>query len=152
MPMDVLLVDDNEGDARLLREVLCGINKTVRLHVVTDGLEAMAFLRYQGPYLDAPRPQLILLDLRMPKMDGLEVLAQMKMDPRLCVIPIVVLTTSDSESDVVKSYQLKANYYVTKPGDLGEFESLVKSVNDFWLTKVKFQRGQQTVGAPQPRG
>ena len=150
MPMDVLLVDDNEGDARLLREVLCGINKTVRLHVVTDGLEAMAFLRHVGPYLNVPRPQLILLDLRMPKMDGLEVLAQVKTDPRLSVIPIVVLTTSCSEMDIVQSYQLKANCYLTKPTELVEFERLVRTINDFWLTKVRFQTEQPSVGSPKP--
>jgi len=150
--MDILLVDDNEGDARLMREVLSGINKTVHLHVVTDGLEAMAFLKYQGKYLDAPRPQLILLDLRMPKLDGLEVLAQLKMDPRLSVIPIVVLTTSNSESDITQSYQLMASCYLTKPAELGEFERLVKSLNEFWFTKVAFPRVQRNVVAPQPVG
>ena len=148
--MDVLLIDDSDGDARLLREVLSEINKTVRLHVVTDGLEAMAFLRHVGPYLNVPRPQLILLDLRMPKMDGLEVLAQVKTDPRLSVIPIVVLTTSCSEMDIVQSYQLKANCYLTKPTELVEFERLVRTINDFWLTKVRFQTEQPSVGSPKP--
>src|ERR1700735_5294884 len=96
MGLDVLLVDDNPGDARMVSEVLLEVNKAVRLHVVTDGGEAMSFLRYQGPYLDVPRPQLILLDLHMPKLGGLEVLAQIQADPRLRVIPIVVLTTSRS--------------------------------------------------------
>jgi two-component system, chemotaxis family, response regulator Rcp1 len=140
--MDVLLIDDSEGDARLMREVLSEINKTVRLHVVTDGLEAMAFLKHQGPYLNVPRPQLILLDLRMPKMDGLEVLAQVKTDSRLSVIPIVVLTTSSSEVDIVQSYRLKANCYLTKPTELVDFERLVRTINDFWLTQVKFQTAQ----------
>jgi chemotaxis family two-component system response regulator Rcp1 len=148
--MDVLLVDDNEGDARLLREVLSEINKTVHLHVVTDGLQAMEFLRYQGPYLDVPRPQLILLDLHMPKLGGLEVLAQIQADPRLRVIPIVVLTTSRSEEDIARSYQLMANCYLTKPDELVEFEQLVKSLNDFWLTKVVFQKKQQVVRYPRP--
>jgi CheY-like chemotaxis protein len=148
--MDVLLIDDSDGDARLLREVLSEINKTVRLHVVTDGLEAMAFLRHVGPYLNVPRPQLILLDLRMPKMDGLEVLAQVKTDPRLSVIPIVVLTTSCSEMDIVQSYQLKANCYLTKPTELVEFERLVRTINDFWLTQVRFQTEQPSVGSPKP--
>jgi len=148
--MDVLLIDDSDGDARLLREVLSEINKTVRLHVVTDGLEAMAFLRHVGPYLNVPRPQLILLDLRMPKMDGLEVLAQVKTDPRLNVIPIVVLTTSCSEMDIVQSYQLKANCYLTKPTELVEFERLVRTINDFWLTQVRFQTEQPSVGSPKP--
>jgi chemotaxis family two-component system response regulator Rcp1 len=141
--MDVLLVDDNEGDARLLREVLSEINKTVHLHVVTDGLQAMEFLRYQGPYLDVPRPQLILLDLHMPKVGGLELLTQIQADPRLRVIPIVILTTSRSEADIAQSYQLMANCYLTKPDELVEFEQLVRSLNDFWFTKVRFQSKQQ---------
>jgi chemotaxis family two-component system response regulator Rcp1 len=148
--MDILLVEDNEGDARLLREVLSEVNKTVRLHVVTDGLEAMAFLRYRGLYLDAPRPQLILLDMRMPKLSGLEVLALVKADSRLQAIPIVVLTMSDSEADIAQSYQLMANCYLTKPGELIEFQRLIKSLNDFWLTKVTFQREERNVMAPQP--
>jgi chemotaxis family two-component system response regulator Rcp1 len=150
--MDILLVEDNEGDARLLREVLSRINKTVRLHVVTDGLEAIAFLKYQGPYLDAPRPQLILLDMRMPKLDGLEVLAEIKADSRLRAIPIVVLTMSNSERDIAQSYQLMASCYLTKPGELVEFERLIKSLNDFWLTRVTFQREERNVMAPQPIG
>jgi two-component system, chemotaxis family, response regulator Rcp1 len=142
-PMDVLVVDDNEGDARLLREVLSEINKTVHLHVVTDGLQAMEFLRYQGPYLDVPRPQLILLDLHMPKVGGLELLTQIQADPRLRVIPIVILTTSRSEADIAQSYQLMANCYLTKPDELVEFEQLVRSLNEFWFTKVRFQSKQQ---------
>lgn len=145
MPTDILLVEDNEGDARLLREILLEINKTVRLHVVTDGLEAMAFLRYQGPYLDAPRPDLILLDLNMPKMDGLEVLAQVKANPWLRTIPVIVLTTSQAETDVVRSYRLMASCYLTKPEELNELRSLVKSLNDFWLTRVTLpKRGRDS--------
>jgi chemotaxis family two-component system response regulator Rcp1 len=151
--MDILLVEDNQGDARLLREVLSEVNKAVHLHLVTDGLEALAFLRYQGPYLDVPRPQLILLDLHMPKLGGLEVLAQVKMDPHLSTIPIVVLTTSHSELDVVQSYQLMANCYLAKPDDLAEFERLIKSLNNFWLTRVTFQGAQQPVeSSPHPVG
>jgi two-component system, chemotaxis family, response regulator Rcp1 len=146
MPIDILLVEDNEGDARLLREVLREANKTVRLHVVTDGLEAMAFLRYQGPYLDVPRPDVILLDLKMPKMDGLEVLAQVKADPWLKTIPIIVLTTSEAEPDIVQSYKLMANCYLTKPGEWKEFERLVKSLNDFWLTSVMLPKQGKTAG------
>jgi chemotaxis family two-component system response regulator Rcp1 len=146
MPIDILLVEDNEGDARLLREVLREANKTVRLHVVTDGLGAMAFLRYQGPYLDVPRPDVILLDLKMPKMDGLEVLAQVKADPWLKTIPIIVLTTSEAEPDIVQSYKLMANCYLTKPGEWKEFERLVKSLNDFWLTSVMLPRQGKTAG------
>ena len=151
--MDILLVEDNQGDARLLREVLSEVNKTVHLHLVTDGLEALAFLRYQGPYLDVPRPQLILRDLHMPKLGGLAVLAQVKMDPHLSTIPIVVLTTSHSELDIVQSYQLMANCYLAKPDDLAEFERLIKSLNNFWLTRVTSQRAQQPVeSSPQPVG
>ena len=144
MSIDILLVEDNEGDARLLREILAETNKNVRLHAVTDGLEAMAFLRYQGPHLDAPRPDLILLDLHMPKMDGLEVLAQVKADPWLRTIPIIVLTTSQEEPDIVQSYKLMASCYLAKPRELEEFERLVKSLNDFWLTRVTFQKREVT--------
>jgi len=145
MPIDILLVEDNEGDARLLRETLLEINETVCLHVVTDGLEAMAFLRYQGPYLDAPRPDLILLDLNMPKMDGLEVLAQVKMNPWLRTIPVIVLTTSQAETDIVRSYRLMASCYLAKPEELNELQSLVKSLNDFWLTRVTLlKRGRDS--------
>jgi two-component system, chemotaxis family, response regulator Rcp1 len=141
--MDILLVEDNEGDVRLLREVLAEINKTVRLHVVCNGLEAMAFLRYQGQYLEAPRPDAILLDLLMPIMDGLEVLAQVKGDPWLSTIPVIVLTTSRSEMHIAQSYKLMANCYLTKPNELNDFESLVKSLNDFWLTRVRFYRNKR---------
>jgi two-component system, chemotaxis family, response regulator Rcp1 len=147
VPIDILLVEDNQGDARLLREVLSEINKNVRLHVVADGLEAMAFLKYQEPYLEAPRPGLILLDLHMPKMDGLEVLARVKTDPWFATIPIIVLTTSHSEMDIVQSYKLMANCYLAKPAELKEFESLVKSLNDFWLTKVTLRNQRQAAGA-----
>jgi chemotaxis family two-component system response regulator Rcp1 len=141
--MDILLVEDSVGDARLLREVLREVNKDVRLHVVPDGFEAMAFLRYQGPYLEAPRPQLILLDLNMPKMDGLEVLAQVKQDPWLKTIPIIVLTTSHAETDIVRSYKLMANCYLTKPDELKEFEKLIKGLNDFWLTRVTLEKQEK---------
>ena len=145
MPTDILLVEDNEGDARLLREILLEINNTVRLHVVSDGLEAMAFLMYQGPHLDAPRPDLILLDLNMPKMDGLEVLAQVKANPWLRTIPVIVLTTSQAETDVVRSYKLMASCYLAKPEELNELRSLVKSLNDFWLTRVALpKRGRDS--------
>jgi two-component system, chemotaxis family, response regulator Rcp1 len=146
MSTDILLIEDNEGDVRLLREVLRETNKAVRLCVVSDGLEAMAFLRYQGPHLNAPRPDLILLDLHMPKMDGLEVLAQVKADPWLRTIPIIVLTSSQSELDIVQSYKLMASCYLTKPGELKDYQSLVKSLNDFWLTRVKFPKQGQTAG------
>ena len=106
------------------------------LHVASDGVEAMAFLRREGAYAHAPRPDLILLDLNLPKMDGREVLAHIKEDDSLKTIPTVILTTSEAEADIVKSYQLQANCYLSKPVQLDGFESLVKSINDFWLTKV----------------
>ena len=137
MPLHVLLVEDNPGDVRLTLETFRDANKLVRLHLAANGVEAMAFLRRQGPNALAPRPALILLDLNLPKMDGREVLAEVKGDIDLKTIPIVILTTSDTESDITRSYQLHANCYLTKPVRLEEFENLVKSVNDFWLTKVK---------------
>jgi chemotaxis family two-component system response regulator Rcp1 len=138
VPLDVLLVEDNPGDVRLTLETFREANKSVRLHLAADGVEAMAFLRRQGAANAlAPRPVLILLDLNLPKMDGREVLAEVKGDVDLRTIPIVILTTSDAESDVTRSYQLHANCYLTKPVRLEEFENLVKSINDFWLTKAK---------------
>jgi two-component system, chemotaxis family, response regulator Rcp1 len=137
MPLNVLLVEDNPGDVRLTLETFRDANKSVRLHLAANGIEAMGFLRREGPNALAPRPVLILLDLNLPKMDGREVLAEVKGDIDLKTIPIVILTTSDAESDITRSYQLQANCYLTKPVRLEEFENLVKSVNDFWLTKVK---------------
>jgi len=122
---------------RLTLETFRDANKAVRLHLAANGVEAMTFLRREGPNALAPRPVLILLDLNLPKMDGREVLAAVKGDVGLRTIPIVILTTSDTESDITRSYQLQANCYLTKPVRLEEFENLVKSVNDFWLTKVK---------------
>jgi len=137
MSIQVLLVEDSPGDVRLTREAFRDINAAVQLHVVSDGVEAMAFLRHQGAYLNAPRPDLTLLDLNLPRMDGREVLAHIKADDALKTIPTVVLTTSDAEADVAKSYQLQANCYLTKPAQFDEFSSLLRSVNDFWLTRVK---------------
>jgi chemotaxis family two-component system response regulator Rcp1 len=139
-PIEVLLVEDNPGDVRLTREAFLVANKTIRLRVAADGLEAMEFLRRTGVHASAPRPDLILLDLNLPKMDGREVLALIKADTSLQLIPTVILTTSDAEQDIVISYQLQANCYLTKPVQLEAFESLVKSINDFWLTKVKLPR------------
>ncbi len=138
--IELLLVEDNPGDVLLTREVFRGTNKYVNMHVVSDGVEAMAFLRKERLYLKAPRPDIILLDLNLPKMDGREVLAQIKADESLKMIPTVVLTTSDAEADVIKSYQLQANCYLCKPVELAAFETLVKSINDFWLTSVKLPR------------
>jgi chemotaxis family two-component system response regulator Rcp1 len=137
MPIEVLLVEDSPGDVRLTKEVFREANMDIHLHVASDGLEAMAFLRRQEPHAHAPRPDLILLDLNLPKMDGREVLAQIKKDESLKTIPTVILTTSHSQADIVKSYQLQANCYLSKPVQLEAFESLVKSINDFWLTKAK---------------
>jgi len=137
MPIEVLLVEDSPGDVRLTQEAFRKANGSVHLHVAIDGVEAMAFLRHQGAHANAPRPDLILLDLNLPKMDGREVLAHIKADDSLKTIPTVILTTSDAEADIVKSYQLQANCYLTKPVQLDEFDSVVKSINDFWLTKAK---------------
>ena len=137
MPLQVLLVEDSPGDVRLTQEAFRDANMSVHLHVATDGVEAMAFLKHQGAHTAAPRPDLILLDLNLPKMDGREVLAHIKDDGSLKTIPTVILTTSEAEVDIVKSYQLQANCYLCKPVQLDAFEALVKSINDFWLTKVK---------------
>ncbi len=142
MAIQVLLVEDSPGDVRLTQEAFRDANPSIRLHVATDGVEAMAFLRREGKHRDAPRPDLILLDLNLPRMDGREVLAHIKEDEGLKTIPTVILTTSDAEVDIVRSYQLQANCYLTKPVQLDAFESLVKSVNDFWLTKVKLPQEQ----------
>jgi two-component system, chemotaxis family, response regulator Rcp1 len=135
--MEVLLVEDSPGDVRLTQEAFREANMAIRLHVASDGVEAMAFLNHEGAHAAAPRPDLILLDLNLPKMDGREVLARIKADGTLKTIPTVILTTSESEADIVKSYQLQANCYLSKPVQLDAFESLVGSINDFWLTKVK---------------
>jgi CheY-like chemotaxis protein len=136
-PIDVLLVEDSPGDVRLTQEALREANRAIRMHVAVDGVEAMAFLKREGRYLRAPRPDLILLDLNLPKMDGREVLAQIKADEALRTIPTIILTTSEAEADITKSYQLRANCFLSKPVELEAFESLVKSINDFWLTKAK---------------
>ena len=144
MPIQVLLVEDSPGDVRLTQEAFREANQSILLHVAADGVEAMAFLRREGVHLHAPRPDLILLDLNLPKMDGREVLAHIKEDDNLKTIPTVILTTSDAESDIVKSYELQANCYLTKPVQLDAFEGLVKSINDFWLTKVKLPQQEQS--------
>jgi two-component system, chemotaxis family, response regulator Rcp1 len=137
MLLQVLLVEDNAGDVRLTQEAFRDVNPSIRLHVASDGVEAMAFLRHEGTYAHAPRPDLILLDLNLPKMDGRQVLTQIKKDESLKIIPTVILTSSEAESDVVTSYRLKANCYLSKPMHFDAFQNLVKSINDFWLTKVK---------------
>ena len=137
MPIEVLLVEDNPGDVRLTQEAFLDANPSVHLQIASDGVEAMAILRREGPHSKAPRPDLVLLDLNLPKMDGREVLAQIKKDEDLKTIPTVILTTSDAEGDIAKSYRLQANCYLTKPVQLNTFEALVKSINDFWLTKAR---------------
>ncbi|HEY4670058.1 MAG TPA: response regulator [Tepidiformaceae bacterium] len=136
-PVEVLLVEDSPGDVRLTEEALKEGKVRNNLNVVMDGVEAMAYLRREGRYASAARPDIVLLDLNMPKKDGREVLAEMKSDHRLRRIPVVILTTSEAEQDILKTYDLHANCYITKPVDLDQFISLVKSVEDFWLTIVK---------------
>jgi chemotaxis family two-component system response regulator Rcp1 len=144
VPIEVLLIEDSPGDVRLTKEAFRAANPCIHLHVASDGVEAMIFLRQEGIHLDAPRPDLILLDLNLPKMDGREVLARIKEDDLLKTIPTVILTTSDAEVDIAKSYQLQANCYLNKPVQLEAFESLVKSINDFWLTEVKLPKTAQS--------
>ncbi len=132
-PVEILLVEDNPGDVRLTREALKEAKVINHLTVLKDGVEALAFLRREGQYATAPRPHLILLDLNLPKKDGREVLAEIKDDEELKRIPVVVLTTSQDEQDVLKTYDLHANCYVTKPVDLNQFITVVKSIEDFWF-------------------
>jgi len=136
-PVEVLLVEDSPGDVRLTEEALKEGKVRNNLNVVMDGVEAMAYLRREGRYATAARPDIVLLDLNMPKKDGREVLAEMKSDERFRRIPVVILTTSEAEQDILKTYDLHANCYITKPVDLDQFIALVKSVEDFWLTIVK---------------
>jgi len=137
MAIEVLLVEDSPGDVRLTQEAFREANRAIHLHVASDGVEAMAFLKREGTNANAPRPDLILLDLNLPRMDGREVLAEIKGDASLKTIPTIILTTSESEADIVKSYQLQANCYLSKPVQLSAFEVLVKSINDFWLTTAR---------------
>jgi chemotaxis family two-component system response regulator Rcp1 len=143
MPIDVLLVEDSPGDVRLTQEAFREYGKPVRLHLAADGVEAMAFLRREGIYADAPRPDLILLDLNLPKLDGREVLALIKKDQSLKVIPTIILTTSDDEADVMISYQLQANCYLRKPAHWDAFDDLVRSINAFWLARAKLPQLRQ---------
>jgi two-component system, chemotaxis family, response regulator Rcp1 len=135
--IEILLVEDNPGDVRLTIEALNDAKLGNNLSIVRDGVEAMAFLCQEGPYASAPSPDLILLDLNLPRMDGREVLAQVKEHPDLQRIPVVVLTTSDAQPDVQRAYELHANCYITKPVDLEQFIKVVRSIEDFWLTIVR---------------
>ena len=136
-PVETLLVEDNEADIRLTREVFADGRFLNKLSVVRDGEEAMAFLKRRAPYANAPRPDLVLLDLNLPRKDGREVLAEMKNDEELRRIPVVILTTSRAEADVVRTYELHANCYIVKPVDLSQFISVVRSIEDFWLKLVR---------------
>ena len=136
-PIEILLVEDSPGDVRLTQEALRDAKMRNTLHVASDGLEAMFFLRRQGKYANAPRPDLILLDLNLPKKTGSEILEEIKLDPSLKSIPVVILTTSAAEHDILRSYQLYANCYITKPVDLDQFLKVVKTLDNFWLTIVK---------------
>ena len=136
-PVEILLVEDNPGDVRLTAEALQDGKVWNRLSVAPDGVEALAFLRRKGTHVAAPRPDVILLDLNLPKKDGREVLAEIKSDTDLRRIPVVILTTSKAEEDIVKTYDLHANCYITKPVDLEQFLSVVKAIEDFWLCVVK---------------
>jgi chemotaxis family two-component system response regulator Rcp1 len=135
-PIEILMVEDNPGDVRLTVEALKEGKVRNNFHTVEDGVEAMAFLRRQGRHAEAPRPDLILLDLNLPKMNGREVLAEIKEDPELRRIPVVILTVSKAEQDIIKSYNLHANCYINKPVDLDQFLEVVKSIENFWLTVV----------------
>lgn len=135
--VEILLVEDNPGDVRLTREALKEGKIRNHLHVAADGVEALAFLRREGVHADAPRPDIILLDLNLPRKNGREVLEEIKEDPQLRQVPVVVLTTSEAEQDIVRAYTLHANCYISKPVDLEQFITVIRSIEDFWLTVVK---------------
>jgi chemotaxis family two-component system response regulator Rcp1 len=137
MTLEVLLVEDSPGDVRLTQEAFRNAGTRINLHVATDGVAAMTFLKQLGDHGQALRPDFILLDLNLPKMDGREVLAHIKEDASLKTIPTIILTTSEAEADILKSYQLQANCYLNKPVQLEAFEAVVKTINEFWLTMAK---------------
>lgn len=138
--IEVLLVEDDPGDVMMTREAFHDYKLHNELHVVSDGAEAMAFLRQEGEYAGRPRPDLVLLDLNLPRMDGRQVLEAIKSDPELASIPVVVLTTSENEDDVLRSYSLHANAYVTKPVDFQRFIEVVRQIDDFFVTVVRLPR------------
>jgi CheY-like chemotaxis protein len=140
-PIEVLLVEDSPGDVRLTREALKDAKVHISLHVASDGVEAMAFLECEGLHVNAPRPDLILLDLNLPRKDGRQVLKEIKESPTLRSIPVVILTTSSSEADVLQSYHLHANCYISKPVDLDGFLKVIQSIDNFWLSVVKLPHG-----------
>lgn len=136
-PIEILLIEDNPADIRLTQEAFRAARLQNTLHVVQDGVSAMAFIRQTAPFQQAPRPDLILLDLNLPKKDGREVLKEIKSDPHIRTIPVVVLTTSDDETDVLRSYDLHANAYLVKPIDILQFIKMIQTLEDFWLSVVK---------------
>jgi CheY-like chemotaxis protein len=138
--IEVLLVEDDPGDVMMTREAFQDYKVQNQLHVVSDGAEAMAFLREVGDYAGRPRPDLVLLDLNLPRMDGRQVLESIKSDPELASIPVVVLTTSENEDDVLRSYSLHANAYVTKPVDFQRFIEVIRQIDDFFVTVVRLPR------------
>jgi chemotaxis family two-component system response regulator Rcp1 len=140
----VLLVEDSPGDVRLTQEAFREADDAMHLHLAVDGVEAISFLRREGVHAGAPRPDLILLDLNLPKMTGRQVLAEIKQDDNLKTIPTVILTTSDATEDIENAYQLQANCYLSKPVEFEAFEGLVKSIGDFWLTRVRFSGRRRT--------
>lgn len=139
-PINILMVEDDPADVRLTREALKNKKIHMVMHDVPDGVEAMAFLRKEGTYADMTRPDLILLDLNMPRMDGREVLVELQKDPALKRIPVIVLTTSTGEEDILAAYDMNANCYITKPVDWKQFMKVVELIEDFWLTVVKLPR------------
>ena len=143
MMTDVLLVEDSPGDVRLTQEAFRAANPAIRLHVAVDGVEALQFRGQEGVHAEAPRPDLILLDLNLPRMDGREVLKHIRGNDSLKTIPTVILTTSDAETDIHQSYSLHANSYLSKPVRLDAFEDLVKSINDFWFEQAKLPQQTQ---------
>ena len=139
-PIDVLLVEDDRGDTLMIKEAFADNKVRNRLNCVADGVEALAFLRREGEYADAPRPDLVLLDLNLPRKDGREVLQEIKNDPELRTIPVVVLTTSEAEEDILRSYELHANAYVTKPVDFDRFIEVVRQIDEFFVEVVRLPR------------
>ena len=153
-PIEILLVEDSPSDALLTREALNTCKLLNKLHVVDNGVDAIAFLRREGPFASEPRPDLILLDLNLPKRDGREVLREIKADDDLRVIPVVVLTSSDAKEDILKSYKLNANCYITKPVEFDNFVKVVRSIREFWFAAVTLPPQQHTEAVPisQPPG
>lgn len=142
-PIEILLVEDNPGDVRLTQEILKDAKVRNRLHVVNDGVEAMAFLKKKGKYRNKPRPDIILLDLNLPKKNGREILKEIKTDRHLKTIPVVILTISQAEKDIIDTYYNYANCYIVKPVNLNQFVKVIKSIEDFWLTIVKLPSGHR---------